>query len=263
MAEAYRYDRDPSAHTGTDQKRIYDPVAETPTSYLRDGPDAHPPLDYPAYKSTQLRHPKQPLIYLPHSITEITGPQLGRRGSSVPRQRPHRPGRRTRRSASGSSSTARCATPRASRCATRWWRSGRPTPPVATPTAGIDGKRRWTPTSRAPGVRHRHRGPLSSSPRSSPARTRGATTTTPGAPRTSTSRLMGRAFAQRLVTQMYFPGDPFFPYDPIFNSVRDETARERMVSRFDIHRTVPNWAHAYEFDIVLRGPGATPFEEAF
>ena len=73
---------------------------------------------------------------------------------------------------------------------------------------------------------------------------------------------MGRAFTQRLVTQMYFPGDPFFPYDPIYNSVRDEAARERMVSRFSIHATQPNWAAAYEFDIVLRGPGATPFEEA-
>jgi protocatechuate 3,4-dioxygenase beta subunit len=61
---------------------------------------------------------------------------------------------------------------------------------------------------------------------------------------------------------MYFPGDPFFPYDPIFNSVRDERARERMIARFDIHATVPNWAPAYAFDIVLRGPGATPFEEA-
>jgi protocatechuate 3,4-dioxygenase beta subunit len=74
--------------------------------------------------------------------------------------------------------------------------------------------------------------------------------------------LLGRAFTQRLVTQMYFPGDPFCAYDPIFNAVRDERARERMVSVFDIHRTVPNWAHAYRFDIVLRGPGATPFEEA-
>jgi protocatechuate 3,4-dioxygenase beta subunit len=74
--------------------------------------------------------------------------------------------------------------------------------------------------------------------------------------------LMGRAFAQRLVTQMYFPGDPFFPYDPIFNSVRDPAARERMVSRFSIHDTVPNWAAAYQFDIYLRGPGQTPFEEA-
>ena len=74
--------------------------------------------------------------------------------------------------------------------------------------------------------------------------------------------LLGRAFAQRLVTQMYFPGDPFFPYDPIFNSVRDERARDRMVAEFSIHDTEPNWAAAYRFDIYLRGPGATPFEAA-
>jgi protocatechuate 3,4-dioxygenase beta subunit len=73
--------------------------------------------------------------------------------------------------------------------------------------------------------------------------------------------LLGRAFAQRLVTQMYFPGDPLLPYDPIFNSVRDPGARERMLSRFSIHATLPDWAVAYEFDIYLRGPGATPFEE--
>lgn len=74
--------------------------------------------------------------------------------------------------------------------------------------------------------------------------------------------LLGRAFAQRLVTQMYFPGDPLFAYDPIFNGVHDEAARQRMVSRFSLRDTVPNWAQAYRFDIVLRGSGATPFEEA-
>jgi protocatechuate 3,4-dioxygenase beta subunit len=61
---------------------------------------------------------------------------------------------------------------------------------------------------------------------------------------------------------MYFPGDPFFAYDPIFNSVREERARERMVARFSIHDTEPNWAAAYWFDIYLRGPGPTPFEAA-
>ena len=61
---------------------------------------------------------------------------------------------------------------------------------------------------------------------------------------------------------MYFPGDPLFPYDPIFNSVRDERARERMISTFSIHDTVPNWAAAYHFDIYLRGPGETPFERS-
>jgi len=61
---------------------------------------------------------------------------------------------------------------------------------------------------------------------------------------------------------MYFPSDPLFPYDPIFNAVPDEAARQRLISRFSIHDTQPDWALAYEFDIYLRGPGATPFEEA-
>jgi protocatechuate 3,4-dioxygenase beta subunit len=73
--------------------------------------------------------------------------------------------------------------------------------------------------------------------------------------------LFGPAFATRLVTQMYFPGDSLFFQDPIFHSVRDEQARERMISRFDISQTVPEWALAYEFDIVLRGREATPTEE--
>jgi protocatechuate 3,4-dioxygenase beta subunit len=69
--------------------------------------------------------------------------------------------------------------------------------------------------------------------------------------------LFGRAFEQRLVTQMYFPGDPLFPYDPIFNSVRDPRSRELLVARLDLGRTEPEWAIAYEWDVVLR---ATPFE---
>ncbi len=73
--------------------------------------------------------------------------------------------------------------------------------------------------------------------------------------------LFGTDFTQRLVTQMYFPGDPFFPYDPIFNSARDESARNRMIATFSIHGTEPNWAQCYEWDIYLRGPAATLFEE--
>jgi len=69
--------------------------------------------------------------------------------------------------------------------------------------------------------------------------------------------VMGTRFDQRLVTQMYFPGDPLFPYDPIFTSVRDPRLRELMISRFSIDRSQENWALAYEFDIVL---DATPFE---
>jgi protocatechuate 3,4-dioxygenase, beta subunit len=73
--------------------------------------------------------------------------------------------------------------------------------------------------------------------------------------------LVGPTFGQRLVTQMYFPGDPLHELDPIFNSVRDPAARERMVARFSIDATQPDWALGYEFDVVLRGPRATPFEE--
>jgi protocatechuate 3,4-dioxygenase, beta subunit len=72
--------------------------------------------------------------------------------------------------------------------------------------------------------------------------------------------LFGPSFLTRLVTQMYFPGDPLFPYDPIFNSVTDPKARERMISRFDIETTKPNWALGYIFDFVLRGPNGTPME---
>ena len=72
--------------------------------------------------------------------------------------------------------------------------------------------------------------------------------------------LFGPAFATRLVTQMYFPGDPLFYQDPIFQSVREERDRERMIARFDLDQTVPEWALAYEFDVVLRGREATPVE---
>jgi protocatechuate 3,4-dioxygenase beta subunit len=71
--------------------------------------------------------------------------------------------------------------------------------------------------------------------------------------------LMGPAFATRLITQMYFPGDPLIPIDPIVAAV-PEPYRQRMVSRFDMATTEPNWALGYLFDIVLRGPRATPME---
>ncbi len=76
--------------------------------------------------------------------------------------------------------------------------------------------------------------------------------------------IFGRLFTQRLVTQMYFPGDPLFPYDPIFNSVRDPKSRELLVARFDLEKTQPEWALGFQWDIVLgRGITATtPLENA-
>jgi protocatechuate 3,4-dioxygenase, beta subunit len=244
----------------SEQRKIYDAVSQTPTSYVREG-EPDPPLDYKPYKSTALRHPKQPLIYLPQGITEITGPQLG---SELVKE--------------GDNDLTRqhAAEPIGERIAV----SGRVFDTEGKPLRGTLVEI-WQANAAG---RYKHkwdRWPAELDPNFSGAGRAITddegrytfTTIKPGPypwgnhhnawrPAHIHFSLLGRAFTQRLVTQMYFPGDPLFPYDPIFNSVRDEKARQRMVSRFDIHQTVPNWALAYEFDIYLRGPGQTPFEEA-
>ncbi len=60
---------------------------------------------------------------------------------------------------------------------------------------------------------------------------------------------------------MYFPGDPLFPFDPIFHSISDEDARQRLISKFEIDLTQPDWSLGFRFNIVLRGREATPFED--
>ena len=72
--------------------------------------------------------------------------------------------------------------------------------------------------------------------------------------------VFGPAFATRLVTQMYFPGDPLLPFDPIYNCTADEEARRRLISVFDWDTTIPETALGYRFDIVLRGREQTPME---
>lgn len=236
-------------------------VTDTPTSYVREPEGTHPPLDYEAYKSTARRHPAQALVYLPQTVTELTGPQLGRElvrdgDSDLTRQHEHEPvGERITVSGRVLDS------------------EGRPLPGTLIEI--------WQANAAG---RYRHQGdrwPAELDPNFSGAGR--CLTDAGGRYRFTTVKpepypwgnhynawrpahihfsLLGRAFAQRLVTQMYFPGDPLLPYDPIFNSVRDPTGRERMVSRFSIHDTVPNWALAFEFDIYLRGPGQTPFEQA-
>jgi protocatechuate 3,4-dioxygenase, beta subunit len=74
--------------------------------------------------------------------------------------------------------------------------------------------------------------------------------------------LFGPAFATRLVTQMYFPGDPLLEFDPIFHSVTDEAARNSLISNFDWATTTPEVALGFRFDIILRGRSATPMENA-
>ena len=235
---------------------------ETPTSYEREPAALQPPLDYPPYKSTALRHPREPLVFLPHTITEITGPQLG----------PDR--------VLGEHDNDLTVNHDGAPLGERIIVSGR-----VLDTNGHPLRETLVEIWQANAAgRYRH------------VRDRWAAELDPnfsGAGRTVTDQdgryefvtikpgpypwgnhhnawrpahihfsLLGRAFAQRLVTQMYFPGDPLFEYDPIFNSVRDAAARERMISRFRLDDSKDHWALAYEFDIYLRGPAATPFEEA-
>jgi protocatechuate 3,4-dioxygenase beta subunit len=74
--------------------------------------------------------------------------------------------------------------------------------------------------------------------------------------------LFGASWGARLVTQMYFPGDPLLALDPIYQAVPDPAARARLVAAFDLALTRPEWALGYRFDIVLRGLHATPLEGA-
>jgi protocatechuate 3,4-dioxygenase beta subunit len=69
--------------------------------------------------------------------------------------------------------------------------------------------------------------------------------------------LFGTAFTQRLVTQMYFPGDPLFRYDPIMQSVTDPDARARLVAAYVHDLSEPEFSLGYRWDIVLDGPAAT------
>jgi len=71
--------------------------------------------------------------------------------------------------------------------------------------------------------------------------------------------VFGPAFVTRLVTQMYFEGDPLIARDPIAQAV-PEAARDRLIARFDPDLTQPHFALGYVFDIVLRGRNQTPME---
>jgi protocatechuate 3,4-dioxygenase beta subunit len=245
----------------SEQRQIYDPISETPTSYVREPDDAHPPMDFEAYKSTALRHPQRPLVYLPQTITEITGPQLGSElvsetDNDLAIQHDGMPiGERIIVSGRVFDTEGKplrdtlleiWQANAAGRYLHKWDRWPADLDPnfsgAGRCLTDTDGRYSFTTVKPGPYPWGNHHNAWR--------------------PAHIHFSLIGRAFAQRLVTQMYFPGDPLLPFDPIFNSVRDPAGRDRMISRFSIHETVPNWALAYEFDIYLRGPGQTPIEEA-
>ena len=69
--------------------------------------------------------------------------------------------------------------------------------------------------------------------------------------------IFGSAFTQRIVTQSYFPGDPLFALDPIYNTIRDQKDRDRLIATYDHDLTVPEFSMGYRWDIVVDGPDAT------
>jgi protocatechuate 3,4-dioxygenase beta subunit len=219
----------------------------------------HPPMLSPGYKSTILRAPQQEPILLPHTLTVLTGPVLGEgpvaaqdadltlaSGGEAQGQRivvhgqvrddagrpvPHTLVEVWQANAAG-------------RYRHKWDRHDAPLDPHFTGVgrAMTDAAGRYRFVTVKPGAY-----PWGNHPNA-------------WRPAHIHFSLFGRAFTQRLVTQMYFPDDPLFAYDPIFRSVPDEKARQRLVAGFDLSATVEAWALGFRFDIVLTGDAATPME---
>lgn len=218
-----------------------------------------PPSLYPEYRSTVLRSPRQPLIGLPQTLTEVTGPADWERlmgGSLADLTAQHKGAPQGQRIiVSGRVLDER----------------GRPVPNTVVEVwqanaAGryIHSKDDWD-APLDPNFTGAGRVVTDAEGRYS------YVTIRPGAypwgnhknawrPAHIHLSLLGPSFATRLVTQMYFPDDPLIEIDPIANAV-PMPYRQRMVSRFDIATTRPNWALGYLFDIVLKGRDETPFEE--
>jgi len=220
----------------------------------------HPPLDYPPYRSSQLRAPTRALVPMPQWLTEVTGPLLG-------------PERVT--AADADLTTRHAGEPIGERIILTGRvldSDGKPVPDTLIEIWQANAAGRYAhpvddhPAPLDPNFDGGGRCVTDSDGRYK------FITIKPGPypwrnhqnawrPAHIHFSLFGRAFTQRLVTQMYFPGDPLFGQDPIFNSVPDQKARERMIARFELGLTVPDWALGFEWDIVLRGRSATVFED--
>ncbi|MBA3525161.1 MAG: protocatechuate 3,4-dioxygenase subunit beta [Geodermatophilaceae bacterium] len=230
-----------------------------PAPYRPDPPGTHPPLTFDGYRSTSLRHPAQPLLLLPQRLTELTGPLFGAERVQ--------PGDDDLTRHDGGEAVGQRVVVHG-----RLQDSdGRPVPHALLEIwqANAGGRYRHT-LDRWPSPLDPHFSGLGRVATDAAGRYR-FTTIKPGAypwgnhdnawrPAHIHFSVFGRAFTQRLVTQMYFPDDPLFFQDPIYNSVPDPAARARMVAAYDHDVTTDHWALGFRFDIVLRGQGQTPFE---
>jgi protocatechuate 3,4-dioxygenase beta subunit len=234
-------------------------ILPDPVPYRREEKGAQPPSLHPAYVSTVKRAPQKPLVLMPHTLSEVTGPVYGHdkilpEDSDLTRQHRGEPlGERI-------VVTGRVLD-----------EDGRPVPRTLVEVWQANAAGRYT--------HHGDQHPAPLDPNFSGAgrvKTDAEgrykfVTVKPGAypwrnhpnawrPAHIHFSLFGPSFLTRLVTQMYFPGDPLILIDPIYNSIPDKKAAARLVCRFDLEKFVPEWALGYCFDIVLRGREATPME---
>jgi len=222
-------------------------------------PDIDPPYLYPDYLSTRLRAPARPLVLLPGSLRETTGPVFGRDriqpgDADLTSQHAGKPiGERII-----VSGTVRDAgdTPVRDSLVEIWQANaaGRYRHEVDDHDLALDpnfsgfgrvltdhdGRYRFVTVKPAPYPWRNHRNAWR--------------------PAHIHFSVFGSQFPQRLVTQMYFEGDPLFFQDPIYNSIPTD-ARPLVIARLDMDAAQPEWALAYRFDIVLRGRRSTPFED--
>jgi protocatechuate 3,4-dioxygenase beta subunit len=228
--------------------------------YRRAEPGTQPNHLQPAYVSSIKRAPAKPLVYLPHTLSETTGPSfnssaIDAKASDLTRQGHGEPlGERIIVSGRVLDEDSRS---------------------VAHTLIEI-----WQANAAG---RYRHNGDQHNAPLDPNFEGSGHTLTDehgnfrfmtirPGAypwrnhynawrPAHIHFSVLGPAFATRLITQMYFPGDALLPFDPIFNCTGDEKARNRLISLFDWETTVCEQALGYRFDIVLSGRDSTPWEK--
>ena len=230
-----------------------------PAPYRRPYRDTQPPYLFPPYASTIKRAPAQPLVVLPHTLSELTAPVFGYddiQPTDNDLTRQHK------------------AEPLGERIVV----SGRVLDENSRALPGVLIEI-WQANAAG---RYNHRVDQHDAPLDPNFTGAGrALTDTEGRYRFMTIRpgeypwrnhynawrpahihfsLFGPAIVQRLITQMYFPGDPLLEYDPMFTCVPDQKARNRLISILDWETTQPEFALGYRFDIVLRGREATPME---
>ena len=233
-----------------------------PTPYRPSDREAAPPLDHAAYTSTALRAPSEPPVALSHTLSEVTGP-----GPALS-ERMAEDADLTRNAGTGQEAIGERiivtgqvldddGSPVPNAVLEVWQANaagryvhGKDQHPAPLDPNFLGVGRCFTDTTGS----YRF---LTIKPGAYPWRNH------PNAWRPAHIHfsLFGPAFVTRLITQMYFPGDPLHELDPIMQAV-PAGARSRLIAAYDHGVTEPEWALGYRFDIVLRGPQATPFEPA-